>query len=112
MEKNKESPIVYICSAYAGDVEKNTALAKRYCRLAMEYGVIPIAPHLLFPQFLSEGRERELAIYMDLRVLDRCDELWICGDVITKGMKAELEHALKRGMPVTFIEEEELHVCD
>ena len=42
-------PIVYICSPYAGDVERNTAAARRYSRFAVDAGYIPIAPHLLFP---------------------------------------------------------------
>lgn len=29
-------PIVYICSPYAGDIESNTAAARRYCRFAVE----------------------------------------------------------------------------
>ena len=48
-------PIVYICSPYAGDIETNTAAARRYCRFAVEAGYIPIAPHLLFPQFLNDA---------------------------------------------------------
>ena len=51
--------IVYICSPYAGDVENNTAAARRYCRFAVEVGYIPIAPHLLFPQFLNDSNPKE-----------------------------------------------------
>ena len=46
-------PIVYICSPYAGDIEVNVAAARRYSRFAVDAGYIPIAPHLLFPQFLD-----------------------------------------------------------
>ena len=48
-------PIVYICSPYAGDVQANTEAARRYSRFAVETGYIPIAPHLLFPQFLNDA---------------------------------------------------------
>ena len=48
-------PIVYICSPFAGDIENNTAAARRYSRFAVEAGYIPIAPHLLFPQFLDDS---------------------------------------------------------
>ena len=44
-------PIVYICSPYSGDVEKNVEAAQKYSRFAVDTGYIPIAPHLLFPQF-------------------------------------------------------------
>ena len=48
-------PIVYICSPYAGDIDRNTAAARKYSRFAVETGYIPIAPHLLFPQFMNDG---------------------------------------------------------
>ena len=52
-------PIVYICSPYAGDVETNVDAARRYSRFAVEQGYIPVAPHLLFPQFLNEESPKE-----------------------------------------------------
>ena len=33
-------PIVYICSPYAGDVDRNVAAARRYSRFAVETGYI------------------------------------------------------------------------
>ena len=59
-------PIVYICSPYAGDIETNVVAARRYSRFAVEKGYIPIAPHLLFPQFLndSDPNERELGLFL------------------------------------------------
>ena len=53
-------PIVYICSHYAGDVERNVAAARKYSRFAMERGYIPIAPHLLFPQFMDDSKPKYL----------------------------------------------------
>lgn len=46
-------PIVYICSPYAGEIEKNVKAAQEYSRFAVEKGYIPIAPHLLFPAILN-----------------------------------------------------------
>ena len=60
-EAKKWRPLVYVCSPYAGDVRNNTENARRYCRFAVDAGAIPLAPHLLLPQFLSEETERELA---------------------------------------------------
>ena len=54
-------PIVYICSPYAGDIESNTTAARRYCRFAVESGYIPIAPHLLFPQFLNDSDPKSVS---------------------------------------------------
>ena len=47
-------PIVYICSPFSGDVKGNVANTKRYCRFAVDSGYIPIAVHLLFPQFMKD----------------------------------------------------------
>ena len=46
-------PIIYICSPYAGDIEKNVNAARGYSRFAVDKGFIPLAPHLLFPQFMD-----------------------------------------------------------
>ena len=46
-------PIVYICSPYAGDIDRNVKAAQNYSRFAVDKGFIPIAPHLLFPQFMD-----------------------------------------------------------
>ncbi len=58
-------PIVYICSPYAGDVTANVENARRYSRFAVDAGYIPIAPHLLFPQFLNDAdpKERQLGLF-------------------------------------------------
>lgn len=72
---------VFICSPFRGDMEGNAGKAAGYCRAACENGYLPIAPHLLFPQFLNEGieAERQLGISMGLELLLRCDEVWVFG---------------------------------
>ena len=47
-------PMVFICSPYAGDIERNMRKAQGYCRFAVSRNCIPIAPHLLFPQFMDD----------------------------------------------------------
>lgn len=83
---------VYICSPYRGDVERNTQGAQRYCRFAVHEGCLPIAPHLLFPQFLDEDNEkdREKGLDMGLRLLKDCAEIWVFGDEATEGMQQEI----------------------
>ena len=63
---------------------------------------MPLPPHLWLPQFLSEETERDLAIGMDLRLLERCDELWVCGDEISEGMAAEIEYAKSACIPIRY----------
>ena len=92
--------IVFICSPYAGDVEANTRRARRYCRFAMEQGYVPIAPHLLFPQFLNDDDpiERELGLSFGNALLSKCDEIWVFGDNVTSGMASEIARARFRNM--------------
>lgn len=99
--------LVYICSPYAGNIEKNTKRAQRYCRFAYTCNKVPVAPHLHNPQFLDEGivEERKAGIQLGLELLKRCDELWIFGDVLSKGMQMELEASQKMNIPVRYFNE-------
>lgn len=98
--------LIYICSPYSGDIKKNTEKAKEYCRFAVENGNVPIAPHLLFPQFIDEESERELALQMDLLLLERCDEIWIFGEEVTSGMRAEITYAKNKEIKARYFKEE------
>lgn len=95
-------PIVYICSPYKGDIEHNLQNARRYCAYALEQHVIPIAPHLIFPQFMGEetNESRKLALHMGHILLTHCKEVWYFGDQISDGMKDELKRARWRNIPV------------
>ena len=94
--------IVYICSPYSGDTKTNTARTREYCRFAVDEGHVPVATHLMFPQFMDEEKERELALQMDLVLLEKCDELWVFGKTMTSGMKAEIAYAKNRNMKVRY----------
>ena len=106
-EKRAYRPLVYICSPFAGDRSGNTQKARRYSRFAVENGVIPLAPHLLFPQFLDDGKpaERAIGMFMGLVLLGKCEQLWVFGGTISTGMAAEIEKAEKRGMPIRYFTE-------
>ena len=88
-------PIVYICSPYAGDAEKNVEAAQRYSRFAVDKGYIPIAPHLLFPQFLNDRnpKERQLGLFFGNALMSKCSEVWVFGSRITAGMEDEIKRA-------------------
>ena len=88
-------PIVYICSPYAGDIEKNVRAARRYCRFAVDKGYIPFAPHLLYPQFLDDKNsdERNLGMLFGSAMMSKCSEVWVFGDNITPGMLVEIRRA-------------------
>ena len=89
---------VFICSPFRGDMEGNARRAAAYSRMACEEGHLPIAPHLLFPQFLNEGieEERRLGIAMGMELLALCDEVWVFEEA-TEGMAAEIAYATEQG---------------
>lgn len=95
--------IVYVASPYAGDIGNNIIRARAYCRHVVNEGHMPIAPHLLYPQFVCEDTERHIGLGFGLKLLELCDELWVFGDRISIGMSAEIEEAKKRGMPIKYI---------
>ena len=88
-------PIVYICSPFSGDVDGNIAAAQRYSRFAVDKGYIPIAPHLLFPQFLNDDdpKERQLGLFFGNALMSKCAEVWVFGSTISAGMEAEIKRA-------------------
>jgi len=72
-------PLVYICSPFSGDIENNNKRTRAFCRFALDKGNIPLAPHLLFPQFMDDSneKERDLAIFMDIILMGKCQEVWV-----------------------------------
>ena len=105
VEVKRYKQMVYICSPYAGDIEGNTEKARKYCRWATDQGCIAIAPHLLFPQFMSEDTEREEALYNGIVLLGKC----ACradSDTLT-GMRIEIEKAEKFHKRIRYFSGEE-----
>ena len=101
---NTKRLLVYICSPYAGDIDKNVENARKYCRYAVMTGYLPFAAHLLFPQFLDDGRESERSLGLSFGnfFLEKCKEVWLFGDRLSSGMKAERDHAIKRNIPIRY----------
>ena len=101
-------PIVYICSPYSGDTKKNIENARKYSRFAVDKHYLPIAPHLLFTQFMNDEipEERETAIFMNFVLMSKCAEMWVFGDVISAGMQAEIKHAKYKHMKIRYFTEE------
>lgn len=99
-------PLVYICSPYSGNTEFNANNARIYSRFAVAKGAIPLAPHLLFPQFMSEEHERSLALFMGSVLLGKCKEVWVFGDTMSEGMKIEIAKAKKMGKVIRYFNEE------
>lgn len=98
---------VYICSPYSGDTETNIRKAQQYCKQAIKENHIPIAPHLYFPQFLDDEdvNERAFGMMFAKYLLLQCDEVWVCGKKISKGMTEEIALAKKYDIPIKIKED-------
>ena len=101
-------PIVYICSPYSGDVAGNVKAAQIYSRYAVDKGCIPLAPHLLFPQFLQEDNpnERLLGLLFGNALMSKCAEVWVFGSRITPGMETEIKRARWKNIRLRHFTEE------
>ncbi len=95
--------LVYICSPYRGNVEQNVENARAYSLKAMieHPDVLPIAPHLLFTQYLDDEdpEQRRMGLSAGLDLLSICDELWVYG-VPSEGMAAEIRLAEELNIPI------------
>ena len=101
-ENPKFRPLVYVCSPYSGDTEHNVRAAQRYCRFVISQGCIPVAPHLLYPQFLDneDEEERSLGQFCGKVLMSKCHEFWVFGNQISEGMQAEIRRAKYKGMRI------------
>ena len=105
-KNNPCRPLVFICSPYAGNTDRNIAAARQFCKFAVDNGNIPFAPHLLFPQFLndSDHYEREIGMVMGLALLTKCEEVWVFGDNHTPGMRREIKKAKLKHIPIRYFD--------
>ncbi|HAT1138353.1 TPA: DUF4406 domain-containing protein [Corynebacterium striatum] len=99
-------PLVYICSPYSGDVETNVELARAFCAHAVTRCSIPLAPHLLFPQFMDDTNpdERELAMFFNRVLLSKCEAIWVYTARVSAGMRVEIEWAHHLEMPIKYFD--------
>lgn len=100
-------PVVYICSPYAGDIEKNTENARKYSRFAVDSHCLPITPHIYFTQFMDDTipEERDTAIFMNWVLMSKCAELWVFGEIISAGMQSEIDRAKRKHLKIRYFTE-------
>lgn len=67
---------------------------------------IPLAPHLLFPQFMddTDASERELAMFFNRILLSKCEAIWGYTARVSAGMRAEIEWAHHLELPITYFD--------
>ncbi len=87
--------MTYICSPCRGDYEKNIKRAQEYCRQALFEGLLPIAPHVYFTQFVDDTNteERKRALSCGLQILRYCQLIRVYGCAVSSGMLGEIQLA-------------------
>ena len=101
---------VYICAPLGGDVCGNIEKAKRYTEYALKCGVAPVTPYF-YALCLDDNirKEREIGIAAGLSLLWFCDELWIFGDEVTRGMAAEIRFCRNLNIRIRNVTEKEIN---
>lgn len=96
---------VYIASPFRGDYAKNIQDTVKYCRIAAQCGVLPLASHLIFSQWCDDTipEEREQGQKLGIALLGRSEELWVMGTTISEGMQTEIAFAKEHNIPTFYI---------
>lgn len=101
-------PLVYICSPYSEDILNNERKARVFSKFAVRQGMIPVTPHLLYPQFLDENdpADRELGLFFGIVLLTKCEQVWVFGSHISCGMAREIYKAETKGILIRYFTED------
>ena len=109
LKPNRHQKKAYVCSPYSNpDLEvqlDNMSRARLYMLYANEHmGYLARAPHAYLPMLVCDGipTERAMALRFGLELLERSDLLLVCGTTLSKGMKGEITHAAKLGIPIIW----------
>lgn len=104
---------VYICSPFSDpDPDKqrdNMRRARLYMLYANEHmGYLARAPHAYLPMLVCDRipAERAMALRFGLELLEMSDMLLVCGTELSKGMKGEISHAAKLGIPILTFDDD------
>ncbi len=106
IKKKQGNKVIFVSSPFAPrgmwTREENVALAKKLCKIVLGLGHIPLAPHLLFPQFLDDDKplERDMGLMSSIALVSRCDEVWYYPKrEVSFGMQKEIEKAEQEKIP-------------
>ncbi len=99
----------YVCAPLAGDIKKNISNAKKFGKFLFNRGMAPVIPHI-YAEILDDNDpyDRKLGMNADKSLLFKCDEVWVFGDKMTKGMKDEIHFAKMLGLKIIQIKDKVL----
>ena len=100
---------VYVCAPLGGNVESNLKKVRAYTEYALRCGTAPVVPHF-YALCLNDNdpKDREIGLAAGLSLLWFCDELWLFGDTVTEGMRAELQFCKNLNIRIRKITEKEI----
>ena len=100
---------MYVCAPLGGNVESNLKKVRAYTEYALRCGTAPVVPHF-YALCLDDNnpKDREIGLAAGLSLLWFCDELWLFGDTVTEGMRAELQFCKNLNICVRTITEKEI----
>lgn len=97
----------YICSPCsaetADEIYQNMIAARKYMAYITDHlNCYGRAPHAYLPILLCDkrARDRALALNIGLELLEHCEVLYVCGNIITCGMRNEIAYAGKLHIPI------------
>lgn len=103
----------YICSPLSGNTAEEELSNIWHARAYMLYvrtmlGYLARAPHAYLPMLLCDhvAAERALALQFGLQLLEQSEILLVCGGRISRGMKGEIHHAARLGIPIIVYSED------
>lgn len=106
-QRDRYSKRAYICSPCSDSSKRVVYQNIRAARFYMYYAKKELhftarAPHAYLSILLSDmiPAERALALRIGLNILEANDFVFVCGNRITRGMRGEIEHAAKLGIPI------------
>ena len=100
---------VYVCAPLGGNVESNLKKVRTYTEYALRCGTAPVVPHF-YALCLDDNvpKDREIGLAAGMSLLWLCDEVWVFGDTVTEGMRAELKFCKNLNIRVRKITEKEI----
>jgi hypothetical protein len=84
------SKFVYVCHPFSGNIVKNQQIITEICENIASKGMIPLAPQLFLPLFVSEATQRKEAMDMCIEIGKKCDEIWVVGMYLSEGTAQEI----------------------
>lgn len=100
--------IVYIAHPISGDIEGNLAKIREIVKGINTHftDIVPFVPYysdvVSMDDTIPELRARGIANDNEMFRRKVMDELWVYGDHISSGVKAEIDLAVSLGIPVSF----------